>query len=158
MAPFARNGMGAGEHATADTHAAAHAGARDNAEDDLGAYRSPIRRLGQCKTIRIVSHAHGLPDGLCQVFVERMVDQVGRVRVLHEAGARADRSRDRDAHARVAGQPHPRRNNEIAHGADCVVITRLRRGRALAQDDCAVVAQRHDLDFGAAEVDADPHD
>ncbi len=98
MTPLAGNRVRACKNTAADTNAAADAGARDDAEDNVAAGGGAITRFRQRKAIRVVGDAHVTAECHAQILVERVADQARGVGVLHEAGDGADRAGDSNAH------------------------------------------------------------
>ena len=157
MAPFAGNGIGAGEQLAADHDAAAGTCAENDAEHGCRAFTRAIRCFRQRKTVGIVCDADRTAKRRLDIPAKGMAIEPGAVRILHEAGRRRDCARH--AYADAAGFACFRfeRRNEIADRGYGRLIASLRRGNALARLLHAACVQRDAFDFRAAEVYADPH-
>ena len=100
VAPFAGDGVGAGQQLAVDDDAAADAGAEDHAEHHPGADARAVDGFGQGKAVGIVGDAHLARQQLLQVLPERPADQTGRVGVLDQAAHARFRTGDADADTR----------------------------------------------------------
>src|SRR5712675_722671 len=131
VAPLAGNRIGADQHPATNHDAAAAPGPEDDPE-----YDSAARRL--------------------DIAPERPPVQPHRIGVLNQSGLDNDRPRDGDAHR--SGRPDLALDSpdKGADRGDRAGIIADRGRNTLAPMHAAVVVERRRLDFGAAEVDADP--
>ena len=97
VAPFAGDRLRAGERPAVDHHAAAHAGAQDDAEYDAAAGRCAVARLGDGKAIGVVGQPHLAAQPALEVGPQRPAVQPRRVGVLDQAGGGRDRAGMGDA-------------------------------------------------------------
>ena len=157
VAPFAGDRLRAGERPAVDHHAAAHAGAQDDAEHDAAAGGRAIARFGNGKAVGVVGQAHLAAQPALEVGLERPAVQARRVGVLHQAGGRRDRAgmgdADRAARARLALEL----GDQIDDRLDVFLVGAGRRRHAQALAFDAAFVEHQALDFGTAEIDADSH-
>ncbi len=115
---------------------------------------APSDRLGQREAVGVVLHPHLAAQQGADLAVERMAVQRDRVGVLHQSGGRADHAGNADADGRGDAELRFR----VAHHAGDAVkrrVVAVRRVDPVPQPLAAVRSEHHDLDLGAAEVDAD---
>ena len=155
MSPFAGDRVGAIEHMAAHHHAAADAGAEDHAEHGVGAGGCAVDGFRQRKAVGIVGEPHLAIQRAFEVFLQRLAVEAGRVAVLHQAGRGRDGTGGADADAAALPQFEfglVDQRGDRGHRGGIVIL----RGRyTAAQDFLAGGIERDQLDFGAAEVDAE---
>src|SRR5262249_35851410 len=147
------------ERAAADHDAAAHAGAEDHAEDDARAGRGAVGGLGEREAVGVVGDAHRAPEPRFEILPERPPVEPSGIAVADEPGRRRDRARSADADRAARAELGLGGGDEPADRLDGAGIIFARRRDAPAQQLALAAAlaraERHDLDLGPAEVDAE---
>ncbi len=113
VAPFAGDGVAAGEYPPADDQAAADAGAEDDPEYNVMAGPGPVGGLGDGEAVGVVGETHGAAEGGFEVLVQGPADERGRVGVLDHARGRRKGAGDADADAADL-------SDTLLHGSDQV--------------------------------------
>ena len=155
MAPLAGDPVRAAVDLALHDDPAAAAGAQDDAEHDAEAGSGAVGGFAQGEAVGVVLDAHLAVEGLADVVVEAVAVQRDGIGVLDQAGGWADHARDADPdrarYSPVWLQHCAHQSGDGVHG----VVVGMRGGDALPQHLGAVGAKDRDLDFGAAQVDAD---
>ena len=154
VAPFAGDPMAALDDAAIHDDAAAATGAEDHAEDHPAAAARTVRGFRQSEAIGIVLHPHVSAQQRCEVGIQPVAVQRGRVGILDQSGRGADHPGNADPY----GCDYAQFPFGVAHQAgDRRQLCRigLRRGDPPAQHQRPVRAEDADLDLGPSEVDAD---
>ena len=157
MAPFPGDRVRPRQDGAVDDQAGTGSGADDGGEHDTGAGGGAIDGLGQCEAVGVIGDANGAVERGGQVEVQRLADQERGICVFDDpCGGRdgagygnPDRTPCSDRRLHGRHQPSDR--------IDGRGIVARRCGNAAACPDATVVADGNGLDFGAAEIDADPH-
>ncbi len=131
VAPLAGNRVDAGHDSPSDDEPAADARAENDAEDDIGARRGAISRLGNGETVRVVGQPHGPAEPLLEILMKRPADQPRGVGVLDQPGRRRDGAGNADAdRAALAGRPALPRRRARRWPRSCRRSRRAASGRA----------------------------
>lgn len=154
MAPFACDMVTTPQHLSLDHHSTAAAGADDDAEHRMCALAGAIDRLAQREAVRVVCHAYLAPEQARDIAVERVAVEGERIRILDEAGRRADDAGNADPDTCLTAElrlrfPHQTRDRV----QPCAVG--VGRRDAPAEHRSAFRVERGNLDLGAAQVHAD---
>src|SRR5437762_11725030 len=95
--PFAGDRIRTRENMTADNDASAHAGAENDAEDDLRAGTGPVGRLRQREAVGVVRDRHFPPEQCLEIGFDRLAVETDRVGAAQQTGPARDRAGCADA-------------------------------------------------------------
>ena len=115
----------------------------------------PVGGFGQGEAVGVVFDSDDAVERVAKVAAEGAAVEPGGVGVLDEAGLGTDGAGDADADARLAVELVLGRADELDESADRVVVD-AGVWHAPAREHGTGGIERDDLEFGAAEIDADP--
>src|SRR5262249_33735220 len=90
VAPFAGDGIRAGQRPAVDDDAGAYPGAEDGSEYDTRTGSCAVGRLGDGETVGVILQPHRTAERVREIAVERSADEPCGVGVLDDAGGRRD--------------------------------------------------------------------
>jgi hypothetical protein len=155
VAPFAGDGVRAGDDAAVDHDAATDSGAEDDREHHLAAGTGTIGRLRQPEAVGIVGERDRAVELVAQVAVQGPAVEPGRVGVLDHAGRGRDRPRMPDADGAALAELGLDVPYQPGNRIERRVVVGRRRRPAAAHQLTSLLVERDHLDLGAAQVDPD---
>ncbi len=155
VAPFAGDGMAAGQNFPAEDDAAAAAGAHDHAENQVLAAPGAAERLGHGESVGVVLQVELPAQQILQILCEWRAVQALGVGVAQQAGFWRDRAR-RDNAERVRSPVYLLRHLFVEPGnvgENLFVAEFLLGGDAFAEQLPVAAAQHDALYLRAPEID-----